>query len=295
MEGSAAPATWQPCAAVWRRRLMSKASAAMKLRRLAWRLGRRVYTYARGDVRNDPRINGEYWLLNNVIKQSSEPICLIDIGANEGNWTLQASRVAGTGARIAVHAFEPCATTREVLKARCAGLPWVTIHEQGMSAICEIRPFYSGGGGSGTNSLHALSGAKEELVELTTCDEFLRESRIAHVSMLKVDTEGFDFLVLRGAVGSLAKGNIDIVQFEYNWRWLLNHVCLRDVFDLVKEKPYRLGKLVGGSIEFYDEWHFEMDRFFENNYVLVKRGSVFEALGTLAFFDHANVAILKRS
>ncbi len=86
----------------------------------------------------------------------------------------------------------------------------------------------------------------------------------------------------------LATGSIEVVQFEYNWRWLLNKASLLDVFALVKDMPYRVGKLLDGSIEFYDEWHFELDRFFENNYVLVRKGSRLDHQGVTVWFDSSN-------
>lgn len=109
--------------------------------------------------------------------------------------------------------------------------------------------------------------------------------------MVKIDTEGFDLLVLRGAEQTLHDGRIEIVQFEYNWRWLPNHVCLRDVFALIADKPYRLGKLCGNTIEFYDQWHFELDRFFENNYVLIRNDSNLRMLGSAVRFDESNVVV----
>ncbi len=109
--------------------------------------------------------------------------------------------------------------------------------------------------------------------------------------MVKIDTEGFDLLVLRGAEESLHDGRIEVVQFEYNWRWLLNHASLHDVFDLISNKPYRLGKLVGETIEFYDQWHFELDRFFENNYVLIRNNSDLCLLASTVQFDRSNVGV----
>ena len=107
--------------------------------------------------------------------------------------------------------------------------------------------------------------------------------------MVKIDTEGFDLLVLRGAQRSLCDGRIGVIQFEYNWRWLPNHACLRDVFDLIADKPYRLAKLVGEALEIYEEWHPELDRFFVTNYVLLRKDSPLCSLGSAVHFDQSNV------
>ena len=117
-----------------------------------------------------------------------------------------------------------------------------------------------------------------------TLDEFFQREKIESVAMIKIDTEGFDSLVLRGAAACLARGAVEVVQFEYNWRWLLNHTCLRDVFELVRDTPYRLGKLTGRSVDYYDEWHPELDRFFETNCALVREEQLFVCAGPVGSF-----------
>ena len=57
------------------------------IRKVLWRLGRKLFTNARGDGQNNPRTNGEYWLLEQVLTESSRPRVLLDVGANIGEWT----------------------------------------------------------------------------------------------------------------------------------------------------------------------------------------------------------------
>lgn len=261
------------------------------IRNILWRIGRKFYTFARGDGQNDPSINGEYWLLEHVLKTSSGPQVLLDVGANKGNWTAQALDFSRASNGVHIHAFEPSQATRSMLTARFTENAAVTVQPYALSSMVGEATFYSEEEGGGTNSLSPTSGLKAEIVKLITVDQFLQQTGIEAVSMMKIDTEGFDFLVLKGAEKTLSEGLIEIAQFEYNWRWLLNHVSLRDVFDLISDKPYRFGKLVGNSIEFYDQWHFELDRFFENNYVLIRKDSKSCSLGSTFQFDGANVGV----
>jgi FkbM family methyltransferase len=264
---------------------------SVKIRHLAWRYGRTLYALARGEGRNDPRTNGEYWLQQAVMARAGSTILLMDVGANKGDWTLNALENATVDQNVRIHAFEPSSATRQILAGRCKRFTNAVIHQEALSDEPGEANFYSKGAGEGTNSLASVSGDNVERVKLSTCDAFLQEIGVDHIDMLKIDTEGFDLMVLRGAARTLSEARIDVVQFEYNWRWLLNNACLRDVFALVADKPYRVGKLVGKAIEFYDEWHFELDRFFENNYVLVLKGSTIERLGHVMRFDQSNVAI----
>lgn len=262
-----------------------------EVRALLWRFGRRAYCIARGDLSNHPETNGEYWLLDQFLGFSDGEVLLFDVGANKGDWTLRALDVAACGrARIIVHAFEPCAKTRSSLIGRLSARDSVKISGNALSSEEAQAYFYSNEDGAGTTSLSEESGSKRELVRVTTLDSFVAERGITHIGMVKIDTEGFDFEVLKGGERTLAAGRIELVQFEYNWRWLINHVALRDVFGFIKNKPYRLGKLVGNGIEVFDDWHFEMDRYFENNYVLLRDGS--RLLNTVNFvrFDESNCA-----
>ena len=77
-------------------------------RSLLWRLGRKLYCYARNDLPQGPGNNGEYQLLQIFLKLPQERVTLVDIGANKGEWTSEAlSRVKALGREIDVHIFEP--------------------------------------------------------------------------------------------------------------------------------------------------------------------------------------------
>lgn len=262
------------------------------MRLWAWRVGRKLYCWARGDSQNDPLRNGEYWLIDKVVAAADEPGTMLDIGANKGEWSARVLGAANAGGKqVRLFAFEPCSATRGMLQERLGTANGVTICSTALSSNEGEADFFSNGAGSGTNSLSAASGSSSERVRLTTLDKFVDENHIDHLRMVKIDTEGFDFNVLLGAATTLSRGGVDVVQFEYNWRWLMNKASLMDVFDFIKDKPYRLGKLAGEAIVYFDQWHFELDRYFENNYVLIRRGSVYERLGQVVHFDASNVGV----
>lgn len=261
------------------------------IRQFLWRAGRRLYTYARGEGANDPRLNGEYWLLRHALQSSNGAQVLLDIGANQGDWSAEALRIATAPGRIQVYAFEPASGTRAMLAARFSGNAAVDIQPFAVSDAPGDATFYTLAAGAGTNSLSSSSGPHTEPARVTTIDAFLEQSAIGTVLMAKIDTEGFDLLVLKGAQKTLREGRIGILQFEYNSRWLPNHSSLHDVFELIADTPYRLGKLVGEQLEIYERWHPELDRFFETNYVLVRVDSALLPLADVVQFNQSNVAI----
>jgi FkbM family methyltransferase len=260
-------------------------------RRLIWRTGRKLYMYARGEGPNDPHTNGEYWLLERVLGASRQgPTVLLDVGANVGDWSAEALRLAPDSTTVEILAIEPSPATCAMLTARFGDRRNVAVHECALSAASGHAAFYSSSDGAGTNSLSPLSGPTTETVRVMTMDELLLHSAPGAVAMAKIDAEGADALILRGAERALTSGAIEVIQFEYNWRWLLFHQSLRDIFELIAGKPYRLAKLVNRGLHYYEIWHPELDRFFECNYLLVRNDTAFTCIGSRVCFDHANVA-----
>jgi Methyltransferase FkbM domain len=51
---------------------------------------------------------------------------------------------------------------------------------------------------------------------VTTLNEFCAAHGIAHVDVLKIDTEGYDLPILQGARGLISAGRIDFVYIEFN-------------------------------------------------------------------------------
>lgn len=148
------------------------------VRKLLWRFGRKLYCWARGDVPNNPEVNGEYWLLQLLLKHSATPLSLFDVGANKGDWSKRALDLAREKHKeLAVFAFEPSEATRHILCERlveqenCRNL---TVLPFALSDSEGDAFFYSRAAGAGTNSLDASSGSVVESVRLTTVDAVMR-------------------------------------------------------------------------------------------------------------------------
>ena len=84
-------------------------------------------------------------------------------------------------------------------------------------------------------------------VEVTTLDEFAVRHGIERIAFLKIDTEGFDVNVLRGARQLLAEGRIGPIQFEFIPACIAMRVTMRDFFEVLP--GYDLHRLmVDGSL-----------------------------------------------
>jgi FkbM family methyltransferase len=244
-------------------------------RRQVVRAARFVLRRASLDVRNDMRTNGEERLQRWIIDlfPRGRKMHVLDVGANVGEWSasmLAAARQAGRAEDLDLHAFEPSSYTfaclSEALSDQRVKLHQSALSEQSGSSILHVM-----GPGAGTNSLHASPATQmnttTEDVATTTLEEYADGAGLDDIALVKIDTEGHDLAVLRGAGRLLAEQRICVAQFEYNWRWIGARSFLSDAFQLLNPAGYRLGKLTPHGVEFYPGWDADLETFVEGNYV----------------------------
>ena len=237
------------------------------------RASRFVLNRARLDVPNAMESNGERMLQKHVVSTagSGAPICVFDVGANRGEWSLSMLRCAaddGRSADLDLHAFEASAFTSDQLRVSLRGhgarVNQVALSDHaGSGRLQVVSP------GGGTNSLtDATSPGETEDVELTTIDDYCAAHAISVIHLLKIDTEGHDLFVMLGARAMLDRRAISIIQFEYNHRWIPQRRFLRDAFELLEPLGYTVGKLTPKGVEEYPAgWDWELESFVEGNYV----------------------------
>jgi FkbM family methyltransferase len=227
---------------------------------------------ARFDVPNDPACNGERMVQETVLRYANpaRKTVVFDVGANIGDWTCAILEQAKDIAGLQVHAFEPCSGTYNILLNRTSALSDSNVIpvRKACSSSPGIGTLHVVGIGAGTNSLTCIEQTAEaEQVELTSIDDYCHTSSIDHVSLLKIDAEGHDLAVIGGATSMLRQQSIDVLQFEYNQRWIFSNAFLRDVFNVLSPLGYAIGKVTPYGVEFYEKWDCELETFREGNYL----------------------------
>jgi FkbM family methyltransferase len=158
--------------------------------------------------------NGEFALLECLLPEVK---AFVDVGANVGEW----SQFMMDHGAVQGFLFEPSAQCAQALRTRFAEMKCV-VKEAAMSDSVGTAQFAEECGCGETSSL-IKSPTQEErgnvhtrTVRVTTLDaEFPAP---AMIDFLKIDTEGFDFKVLKGASSLLERTRF--VQFEYNASWV---------------------------------------------------------------------------
>jgi FkbM family methyltransferase len=133
------------------------------------------------------------------------PDIIFDVGANIGQSAVKFRR-RFRSARI--HCFEPSADSAHRIRAR--GLNGVEVHEIALGSATATARLASGH----DPAIFHLSAEGDVEIEVETIDSFCSARSIDHIGFIKIDTEGHDLEVLRGAAGMLAAGRISAVQVE---------------------------------------------------------------------------------
>ncbi|MDA4118522.1 MAG: FkbM family methyltransferase [Thaumarchaeota archaeon] len=131
---------------------------------------------------------------------------VLDVGAHIGSFTLKAAREVGPAGRVI--SFEPSSENFGLLGRNVAANSYanirlynVAVGSQPGTARLQLHQR------RGTNSLYAHSTSESvgmEDVEVRTLDSVVRELNLARVDFMKIDVEGAELEVLKGAKEVLA-------------------------------------------------------------------------------------------
>lgn len=170
---------------------------------------------------------------------------VFDVGANVGQSALDFAQAFPT-ARI--HCFEPVLETFKILARSAVGPRFHHNHLALGSAPGVLQmevnddPAFSD-----MNSLtgrHPLAGANDyhtEKVKIVTLDEHRSTMGLRRIDFLKIDTEGFDMEVLRGAARTLTEKNIGWIFVEISMSNANGfHVPLADVVAFLEPHGHHL-------------------------------------------------------
>ncbi|GIV38771.1 MAG: hypothetical protein KatS3mg033_0571 [Thermonema sp.] len=169
----------------------------------------------------------------------------IDVGANIGLFSLLASKYVGESGRVI--AFEPASTAYRRLQENIElnNLKNIQAHQMALSSRdgqAELK--VASEGYDAWNSLAKPSSGKvvgSEIVPTLTLDSFLQKEGVGSISLIKIDVEGWEIPVLRGAkeLLNLANAPTLIVEFTEENAQNAGFSC-KELYQLLVDYGYKL-------------------------------------------------------
>ena len=218
----------------------------------------------------DSHTNGEEFLIR---AYASGWTRCFDVGANHGAY---AAMVLGHNPACAVTSFEPNPALAAQMQAKAAALGDANWEVRGVAVGCAS--------GSVTlnidtacdehSSLHRGGrGTQAVVVPSITLDDYCETNGVAFLDFCKIDTEGNEANVLRGAAALLAEQRIGMIQFEYGEHYKDAGSSLKEIYDLLcgnytvfHLEPLGLLPLPYGQ---------SMERFWYSNWVAISHQRLF--------------------
>lgn len=203
----------------------------------------------------DAALNGEYAFIDRMVQQwGGRPVVALDVCAASGAWT---RAVLERAPSATVHAFEPVERSFAQLAANLDGL--AKVHRCALGAAVGTAEMFAPTTAEGFVGEHAslyqreISGSSLSVdpigsVPVRTLDEFCGEMDIAHIDLLKLDTEGHELAVIAGAERMLAGQAIAAIQLEFGGANIDAGVFLRDIIAALRP-GYRVFRLLKDGSE----------------------------------------------
>ncbi len=207
--------------------------------------------------------NGENLIIRSLAHECSQ---IVDVGANKGEWTAYFLKQKPD---IKAVLYDPSYQVSTYLNKRFIDSRSVQVINKAISDVRGNALFFEEPDFGETSSLissFSSDSSRRVRVLVSTIDDELQQLNIAKVDYLKIDVEGFDYHVLRGAASSLENKKVSFLQFEYNKPWASAGSTLIHAIDYLVGKGYdvyilRKGGLYNFNYKLYGEF-FEYSNFF---------------------------------
>ncbi len=215
--------------------------------------------------------SGEEWVLHYVKnKITSRKVIIFDVGANQGQYATLATTIFKDKANI--YSFEPGKTTFSILEKNTSAIP--NIHRNNIALGKEVSDatLHYDQTGSGLASLYErkldhinINFSQNENVTVTTLDAFCGLQSINKIDFLKMDVEGNELDVLKGAHEMLKSKKITMLQFEFGGANIDSRTYFQD-FYLLLENKYVMYRVLQNGLKKINQYSELQEIFTTVNY-----------------------------
>ncbi len=178
------------------------------------------------DVRNTASLGiSPFADMRRFVPAVKDPLVL-DVGANVGQSVGRFRKVFPTAT---IHSFEPSQETFRQLSQNVGNDKRVFAWNYAVGASPGKKTFLENTNSDMSSFLSPSSTSwgevkRESVVEVTTIDHFLEANRIAHVDILKSDTQGYELEVFKGGEQAMRENRIGLLYFEFIFSDMYKHL-----------------------------------------------------------------------
>ncbi|MDY6806539.1 MAG: FkbM family methyltransferase [Cyanobacteriota bacterium] len=227
---------------------------------------------------------------------------VFDVGAYIGQWTDEVFKQC-RGDSLWMHSFEPHPQIYQKLVANLAqpiSLGRVFPNNFALSNSEEIKTLYDYQDCRFLNTLYRRNWEDEKNnkmgtpqqfpILVTTLDAYCQRWEIQRINFLKIDVEGSELDVLKGATKMLAAGKIDYLQFEYGNTFKDAGISLKAVFQFLQQYRYSLFKILPNKLDYQQEFLHPSEDWQWSNFLAVNERFLSGVLGEFPqMFDLAKL------
>ncbi|MEG4998382.1 FkbM family methyltransferase [Microcoleus sp. B4-D4] len=248
------------------------------------------------NINNAESINNyELKIIENFIGSGN---VVFDIGANIGSWTNQVLNICPD---VQIHLFEPAPPIYQTLLQNLAEpikSGQLVLNNLAIAHQQEIREFYYYDKFSGWSTFHRrfeiekqynIQSPKPFEILTATLDDYVQTRGIKRINFLKIDTEGGELEVLRGATSLLQKGKVDYIQFEYGGTFVDANITLKQVFEHLQKFRYTIFKILPNALQPLLQFLPEYENYEYSNFLAVN-----ERFTALIFSEAPNMLDLQQ-
>lgn len=216
--------------------------------------------------------SGELFIIkyvkSNIMTQQRGGV-VFDIGANVGDW----SRFVideYVDMDYNLYMFEPSRNAFEALSKNIEASDGRHLHQIGFGNKIEKIKIYYDNEAQGSAGAFIKNAKYSEEIDIDTIDNFCDSHNIEVIDFLKMDVQGYELNILKGAKRMLDGGNIKFIQFEFDEPNIENRVFFKDFWNLLYENYDIYHSLYNGLIKI-EKYHYELENFNCMNYLAVRK------------------------
>lgn len=207
-----------------------------------------AHAHVQNGVGHNTYFSGEKGMINNQIFSilKREPNVVFDVGANVGHYSID---LRNRFPQSEIHCFEPIEKTFSILKENTKHLGLI-YNNIGLSSKDEVFDLYIGSNDDDSamataypdaiTQIFNFIGTPNQKIQCTfkTVDDYCETSQIKSIDFLKIDVEGHELNVLKGAKRMLDEGLIKIIQFEFNEFNIISKSFINDFYNLLPKYSF---------------------------------------------------------